>query len=396
MTNITNKTFNLIASLKHSQNEAIINPNYTFHNLDKFKFISDKEITDNDVAISKRLLHSYHHAIELVPAADKSSDIWDFIYQKQKKFISCLKRNDPEELAIYLNAMHRLDATIGTTQGEYEYFNIKYNPLRRVFIKRLIKDKLLSLCYSIGALPIENPEQGGWGMHASLPADELLFSLKNAIDFDIKPPDIDGGLFKLVTSYGFFHDRDFTSIYTALLLKNITSDQKDVHFCEIGAGTGRVAYWINRIKPSRYTIIDLPHINVLQGYYLLKSSHFEDVTLFGENESYHKPDVHSNKLSILPNFVIGSIPDKHFDLCLNQDSFPEMDISTIKNYVNFISRTVKSNFLSINHESPVQTKSFVQNSVSDLLNCDPNFNKIFRNPFWMRKGYVEELYSINS
>ena len=73
-----------------------------------------------------------------------------------------------------------------------------------------------------------------------------------------------------------------------------------------------------------------------------------------------------------------------------------MDISTIKNYVNFISRTVKSNFLSINHESPVQTKSFVQNSVSDLLNCDPNFNKIFRNPFWMRKGYVEELYSINS
>ena len=54
-------------------------------------------------------------------------------------------------------------------------------------------------------------------------------------------------------------------------------------------------------------------------------------------------------------------------------------------------------FLSINQEAQARnTGDQVQSVVSDLVTRNGGFNRSYRFPHWMRAGYVEELYRIES
>jgi hypothetical protein len=89
------------------------------------------------------------------------------------------------------------------------------------------------------------------------------------------------------------------------------------------------------------------------------------------------------------------VDDKSIKLTANQDSFPEIDRALLDQYLKEIHRFTQKDFLSINHESEsVISGSTRHLNVSKVLRDDPRFKRQYRMPYWLRSGYVEELYRI--
>lgn len=348
--------------------------------------VPDMQAGVRDVEIAGRLLAAYARAMaDAPPATAHTYDVWSYIRKRQAKYFEVLEAKDPARLAQYLCNMSRHDATHGTVQGDDEYRKIIKSPGYKRYISLMAKDKLVSLAEAIGAIPIENPEQGIWGKSLSQDPDEIIARIEAMLKMDIAPPNFDGGLLKLETAHGRFNERDCNALYTAWLLRNITAELAAPRLCEIGGGVGRVAYWSNRLGLRDYTIIDLPHINVLQGFYLCKALPDVDVRLYGEAST-------GRSLSVMPDFAIAQLADNDFDLVLNQDSFPEIHGDVVRNYLRWI-HSAGRKFISINHESrPFSVSAENQISVPELVGEVGGFQRLMRSQYWLRKGYVIELY----
>lgn len=360
----------------------------------KSVLVEDKIATPDDLLIAERLLTAHRAAIRSAmqaPTADQRKDIWTMIEARQTRFTSVLERGDPRELATYLCNVSRHDASVGITQGDEEFRRITSSRSYRNHLALMAKDKLVSLAEAVGALPVENPEQGPFGKNVRCDLAELVERMSARLGVDLAPPDIDGGLLKLDTGRGLFGERDANAIYTAHLLRQTTRILQARRICEIGGGSGRVAYWSQRLGLTTYTIIDLPHINVVQGYYALKSLPAEDVYLYGEQP----PRAGARHLQILPAHAIAELDGPLFDIVLNQDSFPEMSAATVTDYLHWIARCCSGSLLSINHESkPSYGSGLAHISVPELAATVDGYEVTYRFPYWLRKGYVVELYGI--
>ncbi|MEJ7787608.1 MAG: putative sugar O-methyltransferase [Solirubrobacteraceae bacterium] len=355
--------------------------------------VPDKLATEHDVAIAERLLAAYRAASSAPqpPRAADRADVWTRIMAGQGRLASILRRGDPRELAAYLCNLSRHDASEGLEQGSYGFQRVMGDPSYRRFVALMVGDALVSLAEAVGALAVENPEQGPFGQSIHRDPAELVERISARVGTDVAPPDVDGGLLKIDTGRGLFGGRDANAIYTAHLLRQTTLDLRAPRICEIGAGSGRVAYWSRRFGLDSYTVVDLPHINVVQGYYLLKSLPGEEVSLYGEDP----PGVASGRVQILPAHAIADLQGPLFDLVLNQDSFPEIDPATVADYLRWITRCCEGSLLSINFESkPPYGRGRAHLSVPELVGEVGGFELTHRFPYWLRRGYVVELYRV--
>jgi hypothetical protein len=352
--------------------------------------------TSLDVDIASRLLGAY----ALSQAESKNqrhagADLWSSIGKLQHKFFALLESGDPEALATYLCNMAKHDATIGITQGEQDLSLIMSNPDYAYFRRLMIKDKLVSFAEAVGAIRCECPEQGALGEILHSDIDELLRLLEKRVGISLIPPPIDGGLIKVPAGGGLLHERDLHAQFAAWSMRELVG--RDAPICEIGGGVGRCAYWAQRFGLGRYTLIDLPHVNVLQGYYLLKTLSWDDVALFGETSE-------SAKVRILPSFAKTQVLEDEVELVITQDSLPEFHKDIALDYIAW-SRRVSRNWLySINQEAaaaytqefcaPADESDPKQNVVGELIAQSGGFRRIMRAPYWLRKGYAAELFKI--
>lgn len=357
-------------------------------------FVKDINPSAVDVAICVRLLQAYSKADKdrTLYSVAQNEDIWTAIARRQRVFFEILRSNDAGRLAVYLCNMSRHDATHGTVQGEIEYRHLKRSVFYRAYIARMAKDKLISLAEGVGAIECENPEQGSWGRTRHISEIDLAQKIEATIGISIIPPAIDGGLFKIGSDPYRFGERDCNAIYTAWLLRGLLPKAKSNAVCEIGGGVGRVAYWATRLGVESYTLLDLPHINVLQGFFLLKALPDANILLYGENVDQATTTAAS--LQIMPDYTCRDGQHRSFDLVLNQDSFPEIDADIVANYLEWI-KTSAVSFLSINHESrPNLGNGAAQNNISQIVKQVGGFSREFRHLYWLRKGYVTELYRV--
>ncbi|MDP2709979.1 MAG: putative sugar O-methyltransferase [Solirubrobacteraceae bacterium] len=356
--------------------------------------VADKVATAHDVAIAERLLAAHHAAGRSAPAlppAAQRDDLWTMIASRQGSFAAILQRGDAHELATYLCNVSRHDGSVGITQGDAEYARIVNDRSYREFVALMAKDKLVSLAEAVGALPIENPEQGPLGEPIHYEAAEIVERICACVGIDVTPPDVDGGLLKIDTGRGLFGERDANAIYTAHLLRETARDRQAPRICEIGGGSGRVAYWSRRFGLTTYTLIDLPHVNVVQGYYALKSLPADEVSLYGEAPA----GAAAGRLQILPDHATAELRTPLFDVVLNQDSFPEMNAATVEDYLGWIKVCCRGSLMSINHESkPPYGRDMVHVSVPEAIAVAGGFERVQRFSYWLRRGYVAELYRI--
>ncbi len=165
---------------------------------------------------------------------------------------------------------------------------------------------------------------------------------------------------------------------------------------EIGGGVGFLSHLnVSNSLVRDYCIIDLPLVNMMQGYLLLKSDLAEHVILFGEESK--KNITSKTRIRIYPDIAISDLPDQSFDISVNQDSFPEMGNDVMKGYLGQLSRLTRSYFLSVNHESAHPVGGSWQHGLVNIaMGNIKNLNQVYRMPYWMRPGYVEELYKVSN
>jgi hypothetical protein len=116
---------------------------------------------------------------------------------------------------------------------------------------------------------------------------------------------------------------------------------------EIGAGAGNLALFLYRSGIVRnYIIIDLPEMLVLSAYTLGK--YIPDAQIAFADELNDFPLSEQGGFVFVPAQNVDQLPNGAVDLCINTNSFQEMDGPTRDHYIRTIYRVGRNNALFFN------------------------------------------------
>jgi hypothetical protein len=343
--------------------------------------------------VVERLLEAYHRAVHDDPNRPfAESDVWSLLTRLcHAEVVDYIRKRNVRGLAAYLADAHAKDLTFGITQGELATAALRGREDARRLEATRYQDYLTSLAEYLGIRDVESPDQHGrWAENVHEDPDRLLASVATAIGIEVVPPAVIGSLFGIKTASGILAGRDLLSLFAALRLREVAGslslDRPTV--CEIGAGLGGAAFYAHRLGLGRYTIIDLPLVNLLQSYYLIAALPDAKVRLYGE------PASEDERLVILPTWTFNdSLPKSN--LLLNCDLFPEMNRKYSVAYLLQARRTIVNGFLSINQEAHApQNGSETQPAVRELVHAAGGYARFSRNRHWLKPDYVDEFYAL--
>jgi len=351
------------------------------------------EVTPDDLEITKRVINAFYSAFEkeksLAVKNSPSNDLWEKIrYRSQTEFIELLLKRDVSQIAgILVNAL-RYPISYGlcwdSDRLSYEEACSENAPK----LATMIADRFISLAEAVGVVHVELPEWGRWGENIYLNLSDVYKQVEQKTGLSLAIPDC-FGLYGIQTGKHTIYVMTPSHAYAAWRIHELLNGEQNGHVCEIGGGYGGCAYYAFRGPLGKYVIIDLPVINVLQGFFLIKTCGPQNVRLYGEENEKHS-------IHVLPYWMIKEMPEKCFDLTFSQESLPEIDRKIAEEYIEEIARTTRQYFLSINQETgaTVDYKDFQHNIVSALVAQRGSYKRLYRFPWWIRKGHVEELYEI--
>jgi len=148
---------------------------------------------------------------------------------------------------------------------------------------------------------------------------------------------------------------------------------------EIGAGFGVLGYFLHGLGYRDYTVIDLSLINACQTYFLTQNLPGRKLILSGEVSDPFDLR-YQDAIKLLHATDFRDVPANRFAIMINMDGLTEYGLQQATRYVQSDCAPL---LLSINHE------------VNPYRVCDipqPLRRRAYRYPFWLRPGYVEELY----
>ena len=161
-----------------------------------------------------------------------------------------------------------------------------------------------------------------------------------------------------------------------------------LNICEIGAGWGRVGYYLTQVnKNISYNIFDIPHTLYVAHEYLKKEVKHTQVYDYKESKNLLSKKIFKPGISFYTPHFLELFENKSFDLVINIASFQEMNYNQVSGYFNKINDL--SNML------------YTQQRYSDLvMNYQKypqysNWNKVFDrdvnfHPLWFEQMYVIE------
>lgn len=245
------------------------------------------------------------------------------------------------------------------------------------------------LAKGVGACGIENPGDNGQRLFPkknilNLTNSDILERIERKIGFKINLPSFIGNrdVDMFETKYGIITDRHCYYLWVLKKIIELCPDRNS-SIIEIGAGLGILGYYLDKAGYKDYTIIDLAYTNACQTYFLARNLPERNIIISGDVEDPFDKR-HRDSLKILHSTDFKNVPKNRFSIMVNTDSLPEMKIEESTKYI-------KSNcapmLLSINHEVN-------DYSVNEITN--PYYSLKYRYPFWLRDGYVEELYVCNN
>lgn len=351
-----------------------------------YGFTATPKCGEQDVLLAKRLIRAWHAAHRFLPDPDRQTDMWTEIERLfHREFEDILQDGDPQVLARHLSEFYSRPIAHGIVQGEDATKERANNPEIAAFVAAMFMDTLSSLAEAVGVLPVECAEQNGrYGENIFKDPDDLIDRIGAAIGVDVVPPAVAGKMFGLQTKRGLVQVRDLYAVWAALRIRDLTRDIEFPSVCEIGGGLGGVAYFAHELGIRNYVIFDLPNISVLQGYCLIRSLPGTHIILEGED------DPGGAAVRILPAGRFGH--NARYNLVFNQDSLPEMHPSISVDYLRK-ARATADFFLSINQEAEApQIGRGRQTVVQNVVAQAGGYQRLYRFPHWLRRGYVEEFY----
>jgi len=334
------------------------------------------------ILIADRLLSAYDKAAINKPPSNlirNGDDLWsNLIRDELSDLLEIIESRNASKLADYLLYFGNSYLAFGGISTCVDGYNKNQKPDH---IALTYFDKLICLAEYLGLLPHENPEAGNWGENLLLDINEISHKLQEYLGIKIEPPlgaiHTDG----VATNNGIFHYRHINSLYAAIRLKEL--NPMNGPSLEFGGGLGITALYASRLGIKDYTLLDLPITLLLAGNYLLNAlgpdSNF--ISLYGEPRS-------ENQIKLLPYWECVNLSPNSFRVTINQDSFPEIADNLLEVFFEKIKILTKGYFISINHEC------CYPRTVNNFVNNWTNFRKVYRSKYWIREGYIEELWEI--
>lgn len=294
---------------------------------------------------------------------ESGSVIWGSIVPTHAEFIEHLKARDCDKLHDYLKNMWTRPLTYGIAQGEFFYNRlVKNEDELQKNTGFAIYDKFLTLMESVSLLPTFSPENfqanSDYLKYYTVSVDRYLEELENHLNCKIQAPKYQGGHFGIQTEkHGLFSDRDIMALGVAIRILESYWNRQDITICDLGSGLGYLPYYLKTLGFKNITHLDIPTVTVAAKYFM----------------KTNMPDFDLKYIS--PNDFDGK-----YDLVVNLDGMSTYNKTVAEDYGRKISENSK-HFLSINRE-------FDEFKVSEVV----NMTRVTRNPFWLRRGYVEEDY----
>jgi hypothetical protein len=380
--------FSIFSKLTHGfflyfkRPEWLVSPGVEMDPIKQFSFVpmSNSTLSEEDIKLCDRLIKSFSLACS---KSDEHTSMrkspWNDIAQKHHgALLEPLNKGDAPALARVLANMFQekfLWGMASSLDGLY--------PGHSPFIRMQIVERIFSLAESLALVRTEMPcHAEGYGSPEELP--QLVSKLEQTIGISLNFPEV-GGAYGLLIGNSVITLEAPEHIHVALRIKEAVLqhlEPKELKVVEIGAGFGGTCYWLNRLMPdiASYTIIDLPQVNVLQGYFLAKVYGPEKVRLFGEKQQS------TTKFTILPTQAKVQVGD--FDLLINEDSMPEIPESVVKDYLSWAKSGLTGIFFSYNQEAH-EIQTLVAKAVAET----GGYARLSRHLSWLRRGYVEEVYA---
>ncbi len=339
---------------------------------------------------ARRLLNAWNlaSAEESACALERAdSDLWTNLVKKEfGELLDICAADDAQALAAYLMHFGEEYTWFGGLTFSLDGYVTGATATRRLRTALTYHDKLICLAEALGVLPLEHVEHGRWGDNLYSDVNDVLAKIERQLNISLGPPLGAISVTGLKTDRGVFHYRHLNAIYTAYLIAQLVSN--DTPVCEFGGGLGAVALYARRMGLLDYTLFDLPLTNLFAGNFLINALGPASVTLLGESAT-------KESIKILPYWKCLETPDEIFGLSLNQDSFPEIDEDLVKQLLHQIRRITREYFVSINHDSQNEmTPTRRQLNISAILRDESGFKRVSRTKYWMREGYVQEVYTL--
>jgi len=345
------------------------------------------ETTSRAVGFSTTSTSADRALVARIAAAFKRVDPWasygadspwlSIAQSNQREVFDVLARDDLDAIAGLLSRPSENYLFYGfedVYRGRKEWY--KHTPGAAQGYADRCHDLLIRLAEAIGALRVENPEGGSWGENLHLSPDDVMHLIESAFGIDISPPRVFGDVCGLQTRSGIITERLINGLYGAWRVRQLVGDKPDATILEIGAGLGWLAYYSYKLGMVNYTIVDLPLTNVSQAYFLGAALGADKITLAGE-----KPM--PGQIRIGTTGAVQEGAPERYSLVVNMDSLTEVGKQVAEQYWALLGPRC-SRFLSINHEVNSYT-------TKDIVAAGPKPRFVFRQPYWLRNGYVEEL-----
>lgn len=244
-----------------------------------------------------------------------------------------------------------------------------------------LHSELLTLATAVGFHTAYNPQGGGRYPDLSHPPEPSTEAILEALDARIGTrvmfPNPFEGEFGIKTSRGVISNRAIPALHHAIRINEAVRLLPGRRLLEIGAGMGRSVYYASQAG-FQCTVVDLPMTIVGQALFLSASLGEERVWMLGDGPQ--KP----GQIRLLPPSHLDKAGP--FDVVLNTDSLTEMAEDVAENYLTFAAAHSKM-LISINHEANLFTVHDVSRRHRALV-C------MARSPYWLRAGYVEEIFVI--
>lgn len=357
--------------------------------LGKLERRSPNPVTEADIALCERLIAAFVKATGQDDEERETRGLWAWLFDLyQRPLAETLERRDARGLAALMASMFQEEFTRGLMVHAHVRNSGSWLGSQILSLKSL--DVLVSLAEALGVVPVEGPEQRRAGVVFDGDIKDLLAAIDRALGFEVDFPNV-GAPFGLAVDGRVITLETPEQIYAAVRLEQAICthlprrSRSDLRIVEIGGGYGGMCYWYLRMRPdcSRYTIVDLPIMNVLHGYFLSQALGVSAVSFYGEPGA---------QVRILPDSALGDI-ETPFGVLVNKDSMPEMPYDTMVEYLKWGRRACDGFFYSYNHEVPAEYRGQPAGHVSEAVERIGGFTRIRRDHSWLRRGYIEEIYT---
>ena len=319
-----------------------------------------------DRELVTRMVAAYQASTAISPKPSQS--MWEAIAERNGDVHEALARGQIEEAQRLLRDPGKIDLFYGF-ENLARSLNTEGPGLELHSVK--IYQDLLYLAEASGVKRRWNPENAATFPLPSI--DKLLALIDDGVGHQVVFPNPFPGEIGLFSSRGIISERAIQAIYQAWRVYNLVKGNRDARIVEVGAGLGRTAFYAAKFGLHNYTIFDLPLTSVARGYFLGRTLGPDTVCFFKEERS---------GIAILPPLEFLNSDDR-YDLVLNADSLTELDPETATAYCEAF-RDRANVFLSINHEVNPFTVHNLYPAIARPA--------ISRAPYWMRAGYVEEIF----